>query len=144
MRSSFLLPILLAFSSPVVAAVPAVPECAVVHKGMAWQRGTLVKVLVEERAEGGGPSSVIPAQPDGEPPAGGTATQGQILRLVLKSGEHTWVAQCAVGTKGCDPSSLEGGATVSFVILETKAQGKTLVFARRDGHLICARVGEPL
>jgi hypothetical protein len=119
MRSSFLLPVLLAFLSTAFA----LPECALIHKGMGWQRGTLVKFLVVERIEGA------------EPPA------GQLLHLTVKSGEKTLVAQCAVGTPGCDPASLSDGADLSFVILDKK-EGKTLVFPKPDGHLICALVGE--
>jgi hypothetical protein len=117
MRSTLLIPVLLAFSS----AAFALPECALVHKGMGWQRGTLVKFLVVERTEGA------------EPPA------GQLLRLTVKSGGKTLVAQCAVGTRGCDPASLADGADLSFVILDKKGT-KTLVFPKPDGHLICAPV----
>jgi hypothetical protein len=123
MRASLLLPALLAFSS----AAFALPECALVHKAMSWQRGTLVKFLVEERAE----SPV--------PPAGGSDSHGQLLRLTVKSGGKTFAAQCAVGIPGCDPASLAGGAMISFVILDKK-EGKTLVFPKPDGHLLCAIV----
>jgi hypothetical protein len=123
MRSTLLIPVLLAFSSPALA----LPECALVHKGMGWQRGTLAKTQIEERSE------------SPEPPGGGTESHGQILRLTVKSGEKTLVAQCAVGTPGCDPASLEGGAAISFVILDKK-EGKILVFPKPDGHLLCAAV----
>ena len=102
-----------------------------VHKAMGWQRGKLVNAKVEERAEG---------------PAGAAANDseayGQLLRLTVKSGETVYIAQCAVGTQGCDPAALEGADEISFVILDKKA-GKTLVFPRPDGHLLCALVAMP-
>ncbi|HEY2739810.1 MAG TPA: hypothetical protein VGK45_15485, partial [Thermoanaerobaculia bacterium] len=67
---------------------------------------------------------------------------GQILRLTVKSGETVYLAQCAVGTVGCDPAALAGADEISFVLLDKKA-GKTLIFARPDGHLICALVAAP-
>jgi|GEM_PF-7095174 len=118
MRSFLLVPILLIASVPAFAA----RECSMVHKAMGWQRGKLVNAKVEERAE----------RPDG-------AAYGQLLRITVKSGETTYIAQCAVGTQGCDPAALEGADEISFVILDKKA-GKTLIFPRPDGHLTCALV----
>jgi len=102
-----------------------------VHKAMGWQSGKLVNAKVEERAE----------RPVG-PAADGSPAYGQILRLTVKSGETVYIAQCAVGTVGCDPEALAGADEISFVILEKKA-GKTLIFPRPDGHLICALVAVP-
>jgi len=127
MRSLLLLFILLVASVPAFAA----RECSMVHKAMGWQLGKLVNAKVEERAE----------RPAG-PAADGSAPYGQILRLTVKSGETVYTAQCAVGTVGCDPAALAGADEISFVLLDKKA-GKTLIFARPDGHLICALVATP-
>lgn len=99
-----------------------------VHKAMGWRNGKLVNAKVDERAE----------RPAGAA-ADGSAPYGQILRLTVKSGETVYTAQCVVGTVGCDPAALEGADDISFVLLDKKA-GKTLIFARPDGHLICALV----
>jgi len=103
-----------------------------VHKGSGWQRGKLVKIQVEERAEG----------PAGES-AAGTAAGGQLLRLTVKAGAVSYVARCAVGTDGCDPAALEGADEISFVILGKTPETRRLVFPRPDGHLLCAPLGRP-
>ena len=105
-----------------------------VHKAMGWQRGTLVNAKVEERSQGPAGGAANGAEADGV-----NGAKGQLLRITVKGGETTYIARCAVGTQGCDPAALEGAREISFVILDKKA-GKTLIFPRPDGHLICALV----
>jgi hypothetical protein len=136
------LPALLTFAVALVAnAGPSDPECAA-PKGRRWLTGKLVKVRVEERAEGG-PGSVIPPREEGAAPAPQGEDYGQILDLTVTERGRTWAARCAVGVPGCDPAGLDATVSVPFMVVgvvgKTGETG-TLILKRRDGRLLCARV----